>query len=156
MKLKREAHALFVQGTGTSWQIVGEDIDDMSVEMNGSFDSSKNILGEDRVTDTGYAPSIGVDTYYANPDDNIYEFLKDIAMNRKSGDEAKGKYLEVLIEKTTGSNDAWQEDCIFEVTSYGGAAGGSLNIAYTVHPCGNRKKGTATIENKQPTFVEGL
>lgn len=145
MKLQREAHVLFVKGGSADYQIIGEDIDDLSVEMNGSFETSKNILGKTRVTDTGYAPSVGVEPYYANPTDNIYAFLKDIAMNRKSGDAAKGKMLEVLIDDTDATkHDAWEQDCIFEITSYGGDTNG-FAIAFTVHPCGTRTQGKATI-----------
>lgn len=157
MKLKREAHIFYIKSTALSatWQIVGEDIDDMSIEMGGSFDSKKNILGQNVVSDSGYTPSIAVSPYRANPDDPIYDFLLDLAMNRKSGDDAKADMLEVLIEDTDeSSHDAWKESCRIEITSYGGNTEG-FTIEYTVHPYGARTKGTASIDSstKQPTFT---
>ena len=156
MKLKREAHAYYVKSLGLSakYQIIGEDIDDMSVEMNGSYESKKNILGKNTVTDNGYTPSVAVSPYYANPEDDIYPFLKDLAMNRKSGDDAKAKMLEVPIEDTEAEqHDAWEEDCKIEITSYGGNTEG-FAIGFTVHPYGTRKQGYATIaDNGDVTFV---
>jgi hypothetical protein len=152
-KLKRSAHAFYVQGgSSTKWYLVGKDIDDMSVDMNGSFETTKNILGETSVNDTGYEPQISVTPYYADPTDEIYEFLLDLAMNRKSGDDCKGKYLEIIAESAEESaHKAWQEDCKFEIVSYGGDTNG-FQIEYNVLTCGNRVEGTATIADKTPTF----
>lgn len=156
-KLKRGAHAFYVKGgtsTTAKWQIVGKDIDDMSVEMNGSFETTHNILDEVSVNDTGYEPSVSVTPYYADPEDNIYDFLLDLALNRKSGDDCKGKYLEVVNEGKTPLR-AWQEDCKFEIVSYGGDTN-AFSIEYNVIPDGNREEGTATIgADKTPTFTAG-
>lgn len=153
MKLKREAHAFYIKaGTMTNFFLVGKGIDDMSVEMNGSFEQTKDITGGTAVSDTGYQPQVSVEPYYANPDDEIYPFLKDLMMNRKSGDDAKAKYLEVIVEDTEAStHDAWQEDCRIEIVSYGGDTSG-LQIAYNVWPDGNRQQGTVA-DVKNPTFV---
>ena len=101
MKLKRSAHRFFlnVKGDTPEWYWVGKDIDDMSVEMNGSFETKKNIMDESSVTDTGYNPSVSATPYFADPDDAIYAFLEDIAMNRKSGDDCKAECLEVIVKE---------------------------------------------------------
>lgn len=154
-KLKRSALAHYFKQDvlSSEWFLIGKDIEDMSVEMNGSFETTTNILDETSVSDTGYAPSISVSPYYANPDDSVYEFLKDLALNRKSGDQAKAKMLEVLIDDTSAEqHDAWEEDAIIEINNYGGGTNG-VTIEYTIHPNGNRKAGHVTIENKVPTFV---
>lgn len=153
MKLKREAHALYIKASGQSdWYLIGKGIDDLSVEMNGSFEQTKDITGNVAVSDTGYQPQISVEPYYADPDDAIYPFLKDLAMNRKSGDDAKAKMLEVVIEDTEdASHSAWQEDVRIEITSYGGDTAG-LGINFNIWSDGNREEGTATIANKVPTF----
>lgn len=152
-KLKREAHGLFLKVATNPYFLIGTAIDDMSVEMNGSFEQKKDVTGETTTEDNGYTPQVSVEPYYANPDDAIYPFLKDLALNRKSGDDAKAKYLEVIVEDTTAaSHDAWEEDCRIEITSYGGDTSG-FQIAYVIHPDGNRVQGTATITNKVPTFT---
>lgn len=156
-KLKREAHRFYVKAKGmTNYFLVGKGIDDMSVEMNGSFEQTQDITGEVSVSDTGYQPQVSVEPYYANPEDEIYEFLKDLALNRKSGDDAVAQYLEVLIEdpKET-SHEAWQENCRIEIVSYGGDTSG-FQIAYNVWVDGNREVGTATYSGKNPTFATSL
>lgn len=155
MKLKRSALAHYISaGSNLSdtWFLIGKDIDDMSMDMGGSFETKKNILDETSVTDTGYQPSMSVTPYYANPEDSIYEFLKDLAFNRKSGDDAKCKLLEVIIDDTEATtHDAWKEDAVIEITSYGGGTEG-VTIEYTIHPNGNRVQGKVKIENKVPTW----
>lgn len=153
-KLKREAHVLglhWLEGNTLKDMIVGDDIDDLSIEMNGTFEESKNILGKTRVTDSGYAPTINVDSYHANPSDRIYPFLLDLAMNRKSGLDAKCIFVETIVDHEVdwpeeGSPaeedwyDTWMEYCYIEIVSYGGAAGNALPIVYNIHPCGERIK----------------
>ena len=158
MKLKRSALIHYLNAAPSaetaSWYLIGKNVEDMSIELNPDTESTTNILDEISVTDNGYSPSTDVDTYYADPSDGaFYEWIKDIAMNRKTGDDCKTTILEVLIDKTEAPFDAWTEDAVVKPTSYGGAAGG-VRIPYTVTFCGNRKKGTVTIANRVPTFTE--
>ena len=157
-KLKRSYLLHFIDasfGTGESpkWYLIGKDIDDMSVELSPDTSTVKNILDETSVNDNGYEPTLAAGTYYANTGDSSYPKIKDIAMNRLTGDDCKTKILEVLIDKKTGPYDAWIEDCIVKPQSYGGAQGG-VNIPFNVTFDGNRKQGTATISDKVPTFTE--
>lgn len=157
-KLKRSHLLHFIDSTfgssdTPSWYLIGKDIEDMSVELNPDIASVKNILDETVTNDNGYEPSMSADTYYANPDDAIYPKIKDIAMNRLTGDDCKTKILEVIIDKTTGDYDAWQEDCIVKPQSYGGPQGG-VNIPYNISFCGNREQGTVKIADKVPTFAK--
>lgn len=158
-KLKRSAHLFYVDATfggeTPSWFLVGKDVEDMSVELNPDTSPIKNILDETSIQDNGYEPSIDIDTYYANPSDGeFYTKIKDIAMNRLTGDACKTKVLEVLVDNTTGNYDAWQEDAVIKPQSYGGAQGG-ISIPYNVGFCGNRVKGTATLtpDRKTPSFT---
>lgn len=156
-KLKRSylmhyIDASFGTGETPKWFLIGRDIEDMSVELNPDTDTVKNILDETVVNDNGYEPSIDADTYYANTGDAIYEKIKDIAMNRLTGDDCKTAILEVLVDKKTGPYDAWTETCIVKPQSYGGAQGG-VNIPYNIAFNGDRQQGTATIEKKVPTFT---
>ena len=144
-------------GWTPQWFLIGKDIEDMSVELNSDISTLKNILDETVANDNGYEPSVSADTYYANTGDSIYSTLKNIAMNRLTGDDCKTTVLEVLIDTveglTTGTSSAWIEDCIVKPQSYGGAQGG-VNIPYNINFDGNRKTGTVTFTNKVPTFVE--
>lgn len=154
--LKREHHLLFLDasfgGQSPSWFLIGKHIGDLSVELNPDVSTIKNILGETVADDNGYEPSVGVDTYYANTSDAIYPQLLDIALDRKTGEDCKTKYLEVVIDTVEGPHKAWMEDCIVKPQSYGGAPA-KLNIPYKITPDGNRVKGTATLSNRVPTFT---
>ena len=156
-KLARKALAHYIDGSfggsgSPKWYLIGKDIDDMSVELNPDTESTENILGETSVKDNGYEVSMSADPYYADPADEIYAKIKDIAMNRLNGDECKTKILEVFIDKETGPFDAWIEDCIVKPQSYGGDTSG-VGIPFDVLFNGNRKQGTATISDRVPTFT---
>lgn len=153
-KLKREAHRLYIRFSSTEdWFLIGRSIDDLSVEMNGSFEQTRDVTGETTTQDDGYQPQVSVEPYYSNPEDSIYEHLKDLALNRKSGDDAKAEYLEVIIEDDEAvKHDAWTEDCKVEIASYGGNTSG-FQIAFNIWTDGNRKKGSVAYEGKVPTFT---
>lgn len=139
--------------TAATWYLIGTDVEDMSVEMNADTEAMKNILDETSVQDNGYEPSIDVDTYYATPTDGaIYTHLKDIMMNRKTGDECRTYILEVIMDTDGSSFDAWVEEVIVKPTSYGGATGG-VRIPFQITFAGNRQQGTVTFSGKVPTFA---
>lgn len=154
MKLKREAYRTYIRfGSTGQWYLIGKGIDDMSVEMNGSFEQTKDITGETTTSDSGYQPQISVEPYRADPDDAIYEKLRDISMNRKSGDDAKAEYLEVIIEDTADTkHKAWKEDCRVEISSYGGDTTG-FGINFNIWADGNREEGEVTYSDRVPTFT---
>lgn len=155
-KLKRSHLLTYIDasfgGQSPSWFLIGKNIQDMSVELNPDTQVVKNILDETVTEDNGYEPSVSADTYYANTGDAIYDKIKDIAMNRKTGDDCKTKILEVLIDTDGSSHSAWQEDCIVKPQSYGGAQG-AVNIPFNVYFDGNRVTGTASLSNRVPTFT---
>lgn len=150
--LKRSALVHYLDstfgGATASWFLIGKHVQDMSVELNPEVEQFKNILDDTVAVDNGYSPSMSVDTYYADPKDGeFYEKIKDISMNRLTGDSCKTRLLEVLIDKKGSSTyDAWCEDVIIKPQSYGGAPGG-VRIPYQVTFCGNRIKGTASLES---------
>lgn len=157
MRLTRGKHILFLDssmnGTTVAWYKVGKDIEEMSVDLAPDTETVKNILDETSFRHNGYEESIEADPYYADPDDALYEPLKNIAMNRLKGDELKTKMLEVLIEDTADtSHDAWQQDCYIVPQSVGGDTSG-LQIPFNVYPVGTRVKGSATITKGVPAFT---
>ena len=156
MKLERKALLHYIDANfGSSspeWFLIGKDIEDMSVDLNPDTETVKNILGETSVKDNGYEPSMSADPYYANPDDSIYDKIKDIAMQRLKGDACKTKILEVIIEGEDSPYEAYTEDVIVKPQSYGGGTEG-VNIPFDELFDGNRKKGTVTIADKVPTFT---
>lgn len=156
-KLKREQHRLYARHTSSDpWFLIGRGNDDLSVEMNGSYEQTKDVTGEVEVSDTGYQPQIGIDPYIPDPekDPEWYSFLKDLALNRKSGDEAKAEYMEVLIvDDEDEKHQAWKENCKIEITNYGGDTSG-FHINYNIWVAGGRTEGSATYSDKLPTWSD--
>lgn len=135
-----------------AWAILGTDIEDMSVELNPDTSIKKNVLDETTVEDNGYEPALDLDTFYAEPGDALYEKLKDIMMNRRTGDYCRTLILEIIVDKTTGAYDAWTEEVVVKPQSYGGPQGG-VNIPFNISFSGNRKAGTVTFADGVPTFT---
>lgn len=164
-KLNREALAHYID---TAWnkkvadvskavfEIIGDDIEEMSMEMNPDTEQTKNILGQTKTKDNGYEPSMDADPFYADPDKKLYPKLRDIAMERKKGDDCKTLYLEVLIEDTEAeTHTAYVREVTVKPNSYGGDTGG-FNIPFNVSEDGDWVKGTVTaasLKSGSPTFT---
>ncbi|MSS13783.1 hypothetical protein [Porcincola intestinalis] len=167
MKLKREAMATFIDTamnvsvgnvSKAVWEIVGDDIESMSVDMNADTDQKKNILGQTKTTDNGYKPSMEADPFYADPDKKLYPVLRDIAMERKKGDACKTLMMEVIVDSTEATTAlAYVREVLIKPKSYGGDSS-YLNIPYTVSEDGAWVKGTVTLASLKtgnPTFTAG-
>lgn len=167
-KLAREAlvhyvdtawHASFSSVSTSStatWEIIGTDIEEMSVELNSDVETKKNILGQTRAKDNGYEPMMNADPFYADPDSNLYEKLRDIALERKKGAACKTLMLEILIEDTEAETfSAFVREVLVKPTSYGGGTEG-VNIPFTVTEDGAFTKGTVTatsVKAGAPVFT---
>lgn len=156
MKLKREALAHYLD---TAWnkkvadvskavfEILGDDVEEMSVEMNADTSQIKNILGQTKTTDNGFTPSMSTDPWYADTDSKLYTHMRDIVMEQITGDERKTLMLEVIIEDTEETEHlAYVREVKVTPTSYGGGTEG-FNIPFTVDFDGAWAKGTVTAES---------
>ena len=155
-KLKREALAHYLD---TEWnkkvadankavfEILGDDIEDMSVEMNADTSQIKNILGQTKTTDNGFTPSMSADPWYADTESKLYPHMRDIVMEQITGDERKTLMLEVIVEDTDAdTHTAYLREVKVTPTSYGGGTEG-FNIPFTIDFDGAWVKGTVTAES---------
>ena len=165
MKLNREALAHYIDSAWNLkladvdkavFELIGDDIEEMSVEMNPDTSQVKNILGQSRTVDNGFAPTMSADPWYADPDKKIYTKLRDIALEQKKGDERKTLMLEVVVEDTSSPTHlAYVREVKVTPTSYGGGTEG-FNIPFNVEFDGGWIKGTVTAEsvkNGAPVFT---
>lgn len=166
MKLKRSALAHFLDSAWNKkvadasqavFEILGDEIEDMSVDMNPDTTQIKNILGQTKTTDNGFAPSMSADPWYANTESALYPHMRDIVMEHITGDERKTLMLEVLIEDTESDTYlAYLREVKVTPTSYGGGTEG-VNIPFTVDFDGAWVKGTVTADSVKagsPVFTE--
>lgn len=155
-KLNREALAHYLD---TEWnkkvadaskavfEILGEDIEEMSVEMNPETEQRKNILGQTKTVDSGFTPTMSADPWYANTDSKLYSHMKEIVFEQLKGDERKTLMLEVVVEDTEAeTHTAYLREVKVTPTSYGGGTEG-FNIPFTVDFDGAYAKGTVTAES---------
>lgn len=155
-KLNREALAHYLD---TAWnkkvsdaskavfEILGDDIEDMSVEMNADTSQIKNILGQTKTIDNGFTPSMSADPWYANTESKLYSHLRDIVFEQLKGDERKTLMLEVVVEDAEATeHTAYLREVKVTPTSYGGGTEG-FNIPFTVDFDGAYVKGTVTAES---------
>lgn len=165
-KLNREALAHYLD---TAWntkiadaskavfEILGEDIEEMSVEMNPETEQRKNILGQTKTVDSGFTPTMSADPWYANTDSKLYPHMKEIVFEQLKGDARKTLMLEVIVENTEAdTHTAYLREVKVTPTSYGGGTEG-FNIPFTVDFDGAYAKGTVTAESVKagaPVFTE--
>ena len=165
MKLNREALAHYLDTKWTKkvtdvatavFEIIGDDIEEMSVEMNPDTSQVKNILGQTKTVDNGFAPTVSADPWYADPEKGIYEHLRDIALEQLKGDERKTLMLEVVVEDTEATTHrAYVREVKVTPTSYGGGTEG-FNIPFNVEFDGAWVKGTVTaasVKSGAPVFT---
>lgn len=163
-KLNREALAHYLdysfggEAESATWEIIGDDIEEMSVEMNPDTETLKNILGQTKTRDNGYEPTMDADPFYADPEKKLYPKLRDIALGQLKGDECKTLMLEVIVEDTAAENHlAYVQEVLVKPQSYGGDTAG-LNIPFQVSFNGARTKGyvtASTLSSGNPTFTAG-
>ena len=164
-KLNREALAHYLDSawnpkvsdaSKATFEIIGDDIENLSVEMNSDTSQIKNILGKTKTVDNGYSPSIDADPFYANTDSALYPKLRDIAMERLKGDECKTLLLEVIVEDLEATTHAaYCREVMVKPTSYGGGTEG-FNIPFNVSEDGAWVKGTVTaasVKAGAPVFT---
>ncbi len=150
MKLNREALAHYLDTTfgmkaeSAKWEIIGDGIEEMSMELNPDTETVKDIIGQTTTKDNGYEPTMDADPYYADPEKDLYQKVKAIALDRLKGDECKTLLLEVIVEDTeAASHLAYVQEVMVKVSSYGGGTEG-VNFPFTVSENGARTKGTVT------------
>lgn len=137
---------------------LGKDLEEYAIELNPDVETKKNILGENSVSINGYEVSSSVDPFYYEYDEALSEKVMDIAMNRLTGNSCKTSVVDVLLKPGANAEAepevlwAYREDCYVVPESIGGDTSG-VQIPFTIHRAGNRKKGTFDIKTKK--FAEG-
>lgn len=138
-----------------SYVRLGKDLEEFSVELNPDIETSKNILGENSVRHNGYEASSSADPIYYEYDDALTEKIMELAMLRKTGDDCKTSYVEVLLKPGESGTAptairAVREDVYVIPTSYGGDTSG-VQVPFEIRFAGNRVEGTFDITTKKFT-----
>lgn len=156
MKIKREKFQTFINCTPTedtaTYEVLGEDLEELSVEMGANVTKKSNILGKSTVNIGSYDKSASVTPYIADKGSALFTYLKKIIDDELLLDDLKTDIVNVdVFGETSGSSyPAIREDVVIEVTSHGGNTDG-YQIPFKIHFCGNRTKGTFDPTTKKFT-----
>ena len=151
--------AFDLKGTNTNYVRLGEHLEELTVAMNPSIETTNNILGESSAILEGYDVSAGVDPYYVSNDEDLSEKLMEIIDNELTGDKVKTTVVDVWMKAGDSPEDppevikAVRREVIVAVESYGGDTSG-VQIPFTLHGSKNKKKGTFDLSTRK--FSESL
>jgi hypothetical protein len=157
-KLERKylAHYIDTATQGDpSYERLGADLEEFSVEMSAQVDKKKNILGENTVMISGYEKTGAVEQYYANSGTGLFDRLQEIIDKEMVLEELKTHVVTVKLWEEADAKGycATREEAYIEVSSYGGDTTG-YQIPFTLHLTGKRQQGHFDVSTRTFTSAE--
>lgn len=145
-KIKRELFKTFINVTpssAASYEVLGDDLEELNVEMGANVVRSANILGGNSISIDRYEKTASIEPYKADSGTGLFTFLKDIIDEEKTLDDLKTDVVHVDVFGTavSGAYPAHKEIVIVEVVSYGGNTEG-FQIPFNLLFTGQRTAGT--------------
>lgn len=158
-KIARKLVQDFINATPSentaTYEVLGTDLEELSVEMNANLEKKRNILGENSITLDGYEKEASIEPYIADSESPLTEFLQGIIDEEKIMDDVKTDVVRVYLNETPtgGAYKAVKEEVIIEVTSAGGDTTG-YQIPFNIHYTGKKTQGTFNPSTK--TFTASV
>ena len=153
--------AFDLTGAATNYVRLGQNLEELSVEMNPDVQINANILGENDAKLTGYEMSASVSPYYVTHDEALSEKLMEIIDNELTGDSCKTTVVDVWLKpgETVDAEPivvkAIRREVVVAVQSYGGDTSG-VQIPFELSGATNRTKGTFDLATKKFTATNAL
>lgn len=160
-KILRGQRAMWLTFDDTNYTCLGQDSDDLSIDLNPDTETIKNVQGETTFVNNGYTPSMSND-YVARKEHAIYPHIQYIADNLAVDDEHTSATmivatLDIEVKDTgekTATGTGYKVPVKIVVDNDGGSTSGYA-IPFTINEDGNRTQGTVSVSNKKPTFTAG-
>lgn len=154
--IKREEFKIFAN-VGTSetpeWEIIGKKIEEMSLEMNPNIETMTDVTGDVQTTLDKYEKRTSVSPYFARKDSKLSAWLYNVVRDERTLSEVEKEFLCVNIFAGADKKfDAWKQQAIVAVQSYGGSTKG-VQIPFNIHWVGKKTFGTVDIAEGVPTFT---
>lgn len=146
--------AFDLTGEATNYVRLGDHLEDLSVNMNPTVETTRNILGETAATLNGYDMSASVTPFYISHDEALSEKLMEIVDNELTGDAVKTTVVDVWMKPGETADaapvvvKAVRREVIVAVQSYGGNTSG-VQIPFNLSGGTNRVKGDFDLETKK-------
>ena len=152
--VQRELFKVFMdvgESSTAEWEVIGDKIEEMSLEMNPNVETVTDILGITSTTLDKYEVQTSVSPFRAKKESKIFATLYDIVKEQKTLSDVEKTFLCVNLFDAAGSDgntaySAWTQRGIVAVQSYGGGTTG-LDIPFNVHWIGTRTHGTVSISS---------
>lgn len=154
--IKREYWQTFlgIPGSGEefTYEVIGEDNDTLTEELNANISKTKNVLGKNSTAVDSYAPTMSVSPYKANKGSKTFDFLKGIADNLKTHKDCETHVIDVDLyaEAQSAEYPAIKKGVIVEVKSIGGNTD-AFQIPYELHYTNVNVKGKFNPTTKKFT-----
>ena len=138
-------------GQTTNYVRLGDDLEELTIELNPEIDQFRNILGEGKVRNQGYEPSADVSPYYATIGDDLFEQLFAIVDGRLTGEDVETTVVDVVYNTDGTVYKATREDVKVIPSGFGGDSSG-VQIPFTYYYNGNRTNGTWTQDSSTGAY----
>ncbi len=156
--IKREEFMVFADVGAAStpeWELIGDKVEEMSLEMNPNVETVTDITGNTTTTLDKYEVQTSVSPMRARKESKLFAVLYEIVKNEKTLSDVERTFLCVNVFDKTGEGAeatyaAWTQKGVVAVQSYGGNTQG-LDIPFNIHWVGKRIHGTFDPTNKEFT-----
>ena len=140
----------------TNYVRIGKHLESYREDMNPQIEQHQNIIGESVVLHSGYQPSGSVDTFFAEPENDLYKAIEEIAVERLCGDDTRTTCVDAMISVGTEASVEWayKEDCYIAVQSFGGDTKG-VQVPFQIIKAGNRRK-VNFYKSGERWYISGL
>lgn len=137
------------------WELIGDKVEEMSLEMNPNVETVTDITGNTSTTLDKYEVQTSVSPMRARKESKLFAVLYDIVKNEKTLSDVERTFLCVNVFDKTGEGSeatyaAWTQKGVIAVQSYGGNTQG-LDIPFNIHWTGKKTYGTFDPSDKEFT-----
>lgn len=135
------------------WEILGQGVEESSIELNPETDEVQDILGVNEVSVTGWKPKQSFEPFTVRGGSKLALKLHEIWMNNTPELLSQFEMLTVYsyVGNTSSGYDAdIQKNCTISPTSIGGSA--FVDMPIEVSYSNDKTRGTVTFADGTPTF----
>lgn len=154
-QVKRNEFLLFANvGTKTApeWEVIGKDLESLTIEMNNEVETTNNILGETNTTVTKGNRTSSVSPYKVRKDSELGKKLYEMSRNDSELSDVEMEFLQVFVfdEVGTGIYAADKQTAAIDIKSYGGDTKG-LDIPFDLNFIGAKTDGSFKVSTSEFT-----
>jgi hypothetical protein len=136
------------------WELLGQGIEDSSIETNFESETVNDILGNSETSVTSASPSQSFDPFTVRGGSKLAFMLHEIWLNKQYEKLSQFEVLTVykyVGEETDGYDADIQEGCTITFDRIGGSA--YVDMPITINYSDNKQRGTVKFAQGEPLFT---